>query len=128
MVDIAATHYVKSHVAGTASGLYYRSGEVLYPILAISDGRLINIPAGWTNNRAIEVFKLVEDNSEVVNIDWKSEPRATHYSPSRNGGFCWYEVGDGKTYRYKRECDSYWSVSSALLCGDGLIERQVVCE
>lgn len=55
-----ATHYVKSRVIGTASGLYYQDGEILRPIIATDSGKLINIPASWKNNHAIDVFKLVE--------------------------------------------------------------------
>lgn len=58
-----ATHYLKSRAAGTASGLYYQDGEVLRPIIATTDGRLINVPVRWTNNNALEIFKLVDGAS-----------------------------------------------------------------
>ncbi|MNR39074.1 hypothetical protein D3C85_1572420 [compost metagenome] len=59
-----ATHYLKSRTSGTASGLYYQDGDVLRPIIATTEGRLINIPVCWTNNNALEIFKLVEGVSE----------------------------------------------------------------
>lgn len=60
MTERIATHYVKSRVIGTASGLYYQDGEILRPIIATDEGKLINVPVSWKNNHAIDVFKLVE--------------------------------------------------------------------
>lgn len=63
MTERIATHYVKSRVIGTASRLYYQDREILRPIIAIDEGKLINVPVSWKNNHAIDVFKLVEELS-----------------------------------------------------------------
>ena len=64
MSDHVATHYVKSRVIGTASGLYWQDGEILRPIMATDEGKMIDVPVSWKNNHAIDVFKLVEGLSD----------------------------------------------------------------
>lgn len=58
----------------------------------------------------------------MIDIDWASEPEATHCSASRNPQAIWYIVGNN-SHLWKRGTFGRWIESSVLLCHDGLIAR-----